>query len=227
MHGHNASARHRLFKISPSDSPQVLPAMSSLRPPKLILASSSEARRQLLYGAGLEFVCVAPAVDETEVKRHLAAISVSDLASALAHRKALAVSDRHADAIVIGADQTLEIDGAGLDKPTDKQAAREQLMKLRGRTHHLHSAVCCSRNAEVLWQHRSSAALTMRQFSDGELTRYMLQVGEKTTTSVGGYQIEGPAIQLFSQIEGDYFTILGLPLLPLLQFLRDEGVLSI
>lgn len=179
----------------------------------------------LLSSAGLDFDCEASAVDEAEVKARLSDLPLADVASELARCKALEVSHRLADAIVIGADQTLEFDGTGFDKPADAQAAREQLLKLRGRSHHLHSALCCSRNADILWQHRSTATLTMRSFSDAELAWYMEHAGEKLVQSVGGYQIEGPAIQLFSRIEGDYFTILGLPMLPLLQFLREQRIL--
>lgn len=198
--------------------------MPSHHRPKLILASTSPTRRMLLSGSGVAFSCEPPRIDESAAKANLAAVPLAELASELAAQKSLDVSARFPEAIVIGADQTLELDGAGFDKPSNIEAARRQLMQLRGRMHHLHAALCCSRNGKILWQHRSTASLTMRSFSSEELDRYLEQAGDKPLQSVGAYQIEGPAIGLFSAITGDYFTILGLPLLPLLQFLRDQGI---
>jgi septum formation protein len=151
---------------------------------------------------------------------------MAEIAIELARCKAQEVSQRYPEAVVIGADQTLELDGTGFDKPRNGEEAREQLLRLRGRVHNLHSALCCCRSADVVWQHRSMATLAMRRFSEDELTWYIKQAGDKLTQSVGGYQVEGPAIQLFSSIEGDYFTILGLPMLPLLEFLRGQGFLQ-
>lgn len=198
--------------------------MSALNPPSLILASTSSARRELLSNAGLQFECEASGVDETAAKAGLRGATIAGVAIELAALKSLAVSRRKPDALVIGADQTLEVAGVGLDKPASIDEARKQLMQLRGTTHQLHSALCCSRDGAILWQHSSSASLTMRAFSEAELQAYLTEMGPKLLHSVGAYQVEGPAIQLFSRIEGDYFTILGLPLLPLLDFLRRRGI---
>lgn len=200
--------------------------MSQASAPKLILASSSKARQALLSAAGVKFAAIKPDVDEAAVKARSTALSMQELASELAMQKSVAVSSRHDGVIVIGADQTLDLDGSGLDKPPNLQAARQQLLQLRGRTHHLHSAICCSRNGKPVWQHVGSAMLSIRHFSDAELAQYLGSAGDKVLHSVGAYQIEGPAIQLFDHIEGDYFTILGLPLLPLLNFLRQEQAIT-
>lgn len=196
--------------------------MSQAPAPELILASTSKARQALLSAAGASFTAIKPNVDEAAVKARSTALAMQELAAELAMQKSVDVSSRHKDSIVIGADQTLDLDGSGFDKPSSLDAARQQLLQLRGRTHHLHSAICCSRNGKPVWQHVSSAMLSMRHFSDAELADYLRLAGDKVLHSVGGYQIEGPAIQLFDHIEGDYFTILGLPLLPLLNFLRNE-----
>jgi septum formation protein len=127
---------------------------------------------------------------------------------------------------VIGADQVLELDGERLTKPADMEEARRQLLRLSGRTHQLHSAIACARGGGILWQHSETAHLTMRKFSPAFVGHYLAAIGAGALNSVGAYQLEGRGIQLFDKVDGDYFGILGLPLLPLLAFLRSEGVLE-
>lgn len=148
---------------------------------------------------------------------------IKALAQALARAKAQALSKPGDMTIVIGADQTLEHDGKLFDKPATLSQAESQLQSLRHATHQLHSAVACAQQGQIVWEDVSTANLTMRDFSDAELYRYLKLVGDKALTSVGAYQIEGPGLSLFDRIDGDYFTILGLPLLPLLAFLRQQG----
>lgn len=190
----------------------------------LVLASTSIARRALLSGVGLAHEVVAPAVDEAVEKARLGDIPADALAAALADLKALAGAGLRPGALVIGADQTLACDGVLLDKPVDLAEARTHLKRLRGRTHSLYAAICVARDDRVIWRHLTEARLTMRDFSDAFLDHYVALCGESLTTSVGAYRLEGPGPQLFERIEGDYFTILGLPLLPLLDFLRGAGV---
>lgn len=194
----------------------------------LILASASPTRERLLRQAGISFVVEPPEIDERAAERPLTetGASADDIATALAMTKAAVVSERFAADLVIGADQTLEIDGERLNKPADMGAARRQLLRLRGRTHELNTAVCCARAGEIVWQHMATARLTMRPFSPEFLGRYLALAGPRALDSVGAYQIEGHGIQLFDDIDGDYFAILGLPLMPLLAFLRAQGVLE-
>lgn len=191
-----------------------------------ILASGSATRRAILANAGLDFEVVPPEIDERAAEAPLAAAGASpeDIALALAIVKATDVSERRPADLVIGADQVLELDGERFSKPTDMEAARRQLLALSGRTHQLHSAVVCARGGEIVWQHGESASLTMRKLAPAEIGRYLAAVGSTALTSVGAYQIEGRGIRLFERIDGDHFTILGLPLLPLLGFLRTEGI---
>ena len=191
---------------------------------QLVLASTSIARRALLAGVGLEHEALAPGIDEAAAKARLGDIPGDALAAALADLKALACARLRPGALVIGADQTLACDGALFDKPVDMAEARAHLLRLRGRTHTLHAAISIARDDRVIWRHLTAAHLTMRPFSDAFLDHYMALCGETLTTSVGAYRLEGPGPQLFERIEGDYFTILGLPLLPLLDFLRGAGV---
>ena len=193
--------------------------------PPVVLASTSLSRRLLLEGAGIGVDLMAPDVDEAAVKQELTATDGASLATALADRKALAVSARRPGAVVIGGDQTLSCDGRLFDKPADVEAARGQLRMLRGRRHELQSAVSVARGGVVEWRHIDAARLTMRAFSDDFMERYVTVAGDGFTNSVGAYRLEGPGAQLFERVEGDYFTILGLPLLPLLEWLRDAGVL--
>ncbi len=196
----------------------------------LILASASQARTKMLADAGLMFDVQPADIDEAAIRSTFddgtSDTAPSDIAVILAQTKATTVSDRSAGAMVIGADQILVCDGELHSKPADKTAAREQLLRLRGKTHSLISAVACARNGQVEWYHEDTVHLTMRDFSNEFLGTYLAAVGDAVTTSVGAYQIEGPGVQLFSKVVGDYFTILGLPLLPLLHYLRTQNILQ-
>ncbi len=194
----------------------------------VVLASASLARAALLRAAGIPITIDAAAIDEAEVKAGLRAAGAEPVAIAetLAELKAQRVSRRHAGSLVIGADQILECDGVLFDKPADPAAARTQLLALRGRTHRLVSAVVLARDGQRIWHHVDRADLKMRDFSAGFLDRYLESAGAAALSSVGSYQLEGCGAQLFASIDGDYFTILGLPLLPLLDILREHGVLA-
>lgn len=196
--------------------------------PAVVLASASRTRAGMLERAGVAVTCDAAAVDEEEVKRSLRAdgAPVEAVAEALAGMKAHRVARRHPDALVIGADQMLECEGAWFDKPDGRAAARAQLLALRDRTHRLVSAAVVVRNGERLWHATAAATLRVRPFSDRFLDAYLDTVGDAVLHSVGAYQIEGMGVQLFSRVEGDVFTILGLPLLPMLGFLRAHGVVT-
>ncbi len=191
----------------------------------IILASASSARQAILRSAGLTAQSLPADIDERAAEAPLlqSGAGADDLAQALAMIKASHVSQQRPADLVIGADQTLEFEGERLTKPADMEAARRQLLKLAGKPHRLHSAVACCRGGAVIWQHMESVTLTMRPLTPQEIGRYLAKAGESALTSVGAYQIEGPGIQLFERIEGDYFAILGLPLLPLLAFLRAQG----
>lgn len=194
----------------------------------LVLASASPTRRRLLAGAGIAAEMRPAPIDERAAEMPLLAAGASphDIAVALAAAKALAASEAEPDALVIGADQTLDLGGERLTKPADMEAARLQLLRLSGRPHRLHSAVACARAGEIVWQHVESPTLTVRDLTPAAIGRYLAAVGEDALTSVGAYQLEGRGIQLFERIDGDFFAILGLPLLPLLAFLRAERVLE-
>lgn len=178
-----------------------------------------------MKGAGLEFVIDPADIDETALKLANADFAPDDIASYLAREKAMVVSKRHSGALVIGADQTMTCDGVSFDKPTDLGKAREHLKHLRGRAHTLHSAVCLVRNQKPVWSTRENAYLTMRDFDDEFLASYLAEAGETVLTSVGCYRLEGLGAHLFEKIDGDFFTILGLPLLPLLGYLREAEIL--
>ena len=195
-------------------------------PESLILASSSSARRAILAGAGLSFAIDPSGLDEDQLKEKLAAHPVEDVALALAEAKALRVGARRPGALVLGADQILDLDGRRLDKPADKPAAARQLRLLRGRPHRLVNGLVLARGEHVIWRHRESATLWMRDFSDAFLERYLAEAGPEVLESVGAYRLEGTGAQLFERIEGDFFAILGLPLLALLGALRREGFLE-
>ncbi|MBB5754106.1 Maf family protein [Prosthecomicrobium pneumaticum] len=192
----------------------------------LILASTSSARIALLRGAGLSFEAVGADVDERALEEPLLAAGATpaEVADALAQAKALAVSRRRPDALVIGGDQVLDLAGERFVKPDGRAGAKAQLARLSGRTHHLRSAVALARGGAISWRHLASASLTLRPLDGEALDRYLDRAGDAVTRSVGAYQLEGIGIQLFERIEGDYFTILGLPLLPLLAALRGEGL---
>jgi septum formation protein len=188
----------------------------------LILASRSPARNALLAGSGLRFAVSPAEIDERELetRERGKGSDASDIARALAAAKALAVAGSNPGATVIGADQVLSLDGQILHKPANMAAAADQLDRLRGRTHELLAGIALARNGQVLWSHLDAARLTMRQFPDPERDRILSLEGPEILGSVGAYRLEGPSIQLFERLEGDYFTILGLPLLPLLGALR-------
>lgn len=192
----------------------------------VILASKSPTRAALLTGAGIAFEAVSPGVDEDAVKAELLAATGTprDVAIALADRKALAVSSRR-PGLVIGADQTLEFERGLYDKVDTLAAAHARLRLLRGETHQLHAAVAVARDGAMIWRDLVSVTLTMRRFSDAFLQTYIETEGPLALGSVGCYRLEGPGAQLFERIEGDYFAILGLPLLSLLELLRREGAL--
>lgn len=193
----------------------------------LILASKSQARSQLLKNAGLDFTCQTAEIDERAAEKPLleAGAPPEDIASILAQAKALDVSSANPGCLIIGADQTLGCGNQRFNKPEDDAQARSQLLALAGKSHNLHSAVCCAKDGEILWETVSTATLTMRPLSPREIGHYMAQLGDAVRSSVGCYQLEGIGIQLFEKIEGDYFTILGLPILPLLAYLRaDHGL---
>jgi len=194
----------------------------------VVLASTSAARRAILKAAGVEFETQAPAVDEEAAKTSLAAegLTPRDMADALAEMKALKVSRRRGG-LVIGADQTLDLDGAFIDKAPTMLAARERLLALRGRRHKLHSAVVVALDGVVIWRQVETATLIMRSFSDVFLDQYLAAEGDGVLWCVGCYRLEGQGAQLFERIDGDYFSILGLPLLGLLDLLRRYGALTL
>jgi len=191
---------------------------------RLILASQSPTRAMLLKNAGIGFEAVSASVDERAVEAPLIASrrTPAEIALALAEAKAIAVSRADPAATVIGADQTLEAEGARWTKPGTIDEARRQLERLSGRSHALHVGVAAARDGEVVWHHRDTARMTMRKLSARFIESYLAQVGDRALASVGAYQIEDIGIQLFERIEGDFFSILGLPLLPLLNWLRAE-----
>ncbi|WP_298377880.1 Maf family protein [Azospirillum sp.] len=194
--------------------------------PTLVLASGSRTRALMLEKAGLRPILDKPLVDEEEVKLAGKAegVGADAVAEALAELKAQRVTRRHSGALVVGADQMLECEGVWFDKPSDRAAARAQLLALRGKTHQLVSCAVIVRDGERLWHKVDRARLTMRNFSESFLDGYLDAVGDEVLHSVGAYQLEGLGAQLFQRVEGDFFTILGLPLLPLLGFLRVHGV---
>ena len=194
----------------------------------LILASASRSRAELLRGAGLDFDVEPARLDEDELKAAMRAngAGASDVAEALAKAKACRTARARPGALVIGADQMLDCAGIWFDKPADLVEAAAHLRRLRDHTHELVTSVCIVQDDRPLWHHTARARLTMRPFSDDFITSYLDRVGPRACDSVGAYQLEGLGAQLFSRIEGDYFTILGLPLLPLLAFLREHGVVA-
>ncbi len=196
--------------------------------PPLVLASASAARAAMLTRGGVPFVKDASAVDEDEIKRAMRAegASADDLAVALAEMKARQVARRHPGALIVGSDQVLVCEDRWFDKPPDRAAARAQLLALRGKSHSLISAAVVLRDGDRLWHHIGRAQLTVRPFSESFLDGYLDAAGDAILGSVGAYQLEGLGAQLFSRVEGDYFTILGMPLLPLLDFLRNHGVVK-
>ena len=197
-------------------------------PDKIILASSSPFRKSLLANAGITFAAVKPDVDERAAEAPLkgSGATPEDVALVLAVAKAAEVSERNPRALVIGSDQTLSLGDEIFHKPADMEGARRHLLHLSGKTHQLTSAVALVRDGETLWSQVAVARLTMRKLEPAFIGRYLARVGEKALSSVGAYQIEGEGIQLFDNIEGDYFTIVGLPVLPLLAELRKLGAID-
>ncbi len=195
---------------------------------KLILASKSPFRSALLKNAGVEFSTASADIDERTVEAPLyeTGATPEEVAQVLAEAKALDVSEKNPGAVVIGCDQTLSLGDEIFHKPADMEAARRQLLKFSGKTHQLNSAVVLVKDGKTLWRHVSIARMTMRDLDPGFVGRYLGRVGDVALSSVGAYQVEGPGIQLFEKIEGDYFTIVGLPLLPLLAELRKEKLID-
>jgi septum formation protein len=188
----------------------------------LILASQSRARQTLLANAGINFEAVPAEIDERAVQQASNLSAPGDIAALLAREKSLSVSSRLTGRLVVGADQTLALGSRLFSKPAGRAQAAEQLSALAGRTHELHSGVAVARDGKILFADASSARMTMRRLGEAEIDAYLDEAGEAVTSSVGAYQLEGLGVHLFERIEGDHFTILGLPLLQLLAFLRSE-----
>jgi septum formation protein len=193
----------------------------------LILASQSRARKMLLANAGISFEAVPADIDERALQTDSGLSSPGEIAGLLAREKALFVSAKNPGRYVVGADQTLALGTRLFSKPAGRAQAADQLRLLAGDTHELHAAVAVARDRKIMFSDVSIARMTMRRLHESEIESYLDQAGEAVTTSVGAYQLEGLGVHLFHRIEGDHFTILGLPLLPLLAFLRGEGLLSV
>jgi len=192
----------------------------------LVLASKSCSRAAILTGAGVAFETVDSGVDEAAAKDRLLGATPCEVAEHLAKAKAIAVSVARPDALVIGADQTLDLDGQLYDKAADLAEARARLLQLRGREHRLHGGLVAAQGGAVVWRATETSRLWMRRFSDAFLDGYLARGGDALLGSVGCYLLEGEGAQLFERIEGDYFAILGLPLLPLLAFLRSQSAVA-
>jgi len=194
----------------------------------IVLASTSAIRRAVLTGAGIPFEAVSPGVDETTIKDSLLAEGASprDVADALAEAKAIKVSLKR-PGLVIGADQTLDLEGRLFDKADSVEEARARLQELRGKTHRLHCGMVVARDGQPIWREVVTTTLRMRPFSDDYLDAYLERNAPGVLSSVGCYQLEGEGVQLFDRIEGDYFAILGLSLIPLLDLLRRHGAVPL
>ena len=193
----------------------------------LILASQSGARKMLLANAGISFEAVPADIDERSVQQNSGLSAPGEIAGLLAREKACFVSSKNPGRYVVGADQTLALGNRLFSKPAGRAQAADQLRLLAGGTHKLHSAVVVARDGKMMFSDVSVARMTMRRLAEKEIEAYLDQAGHAVTTSVGAYQLEGLGVHLFDRIEGDHFTILGLPLLPLLAFLRGEGLLNV
>jgi septum formation protein len=193
----------------------------------LILASQSRARQMLLTHAGIGSEAVPADIDERAVQQASGLTTSGEIAALLAREKALWVSSRQPGKYVVGADQTLALGKRLFSKPARRAQAAEQLRALAGRAHELHSAVAVARDGKILFGNVAIARMTMRALDEAEIAAYLDAAGEAVTSSVGAYQLEGLGVHLFERIEGDHFTILGLPLLPLLAFLRSEQLLGV
>jgi septum formation protein len=191
----------------------------------LVLASQSAVRRAVLEGAGIPLEVVPADIDERGIAARAGIDDPGEIATLLAREKARAIAARMPGRLVLGADQTLALGARAFSKPADLAAAREQLKALRGATHALHAAIALARDGVIVFEHRAVALLTMRDFSDDFLDSYLAVAGLAVITSVGAYQVERTGIQLFERIDGDHFTIMGLPLLPLLDALRQQKFL--
>ena len=196
---------------------------------EIVLASASRARREMLAAAGVPFTVDPADLDELALRNALLAekksVAPAHIAEALARAKAEDVSGRHGDSLVVAGDQVLAFGPELLTKAKDQAAARATLLKLRGREHELHSAVAFAEDGHVIWSRVETARLFMRDFSDAFLDDYLVRAGDRICQSVGAYELEGLGVQLFERLEGDYFTVLGLPLLPVLEELRARGVI--
>ena len=193
----------------------------------LVLASQSKARQSLLANAGIEFESDPAEIDERAIQESSGLSAPGEVAGLLAREKARAVSGRRHEHYVVGADQTLALGTRIFNKPAGRAQAADQLRALSGRCHELHSAIAVARDGKLLFEHVSVARMTLRSLSEAEIDSYLEEAGSAVTSSVGAYQLEGLGVHLFERIEGDHFTILGLPLLPLLVFLRREHLLGI
>lgn len=195
---------------------------------QIILASGSQIRAQMLRDAGVDFTVQIPRVDEQTILQSLLAEGAKpgDIADTLAEYKARRIADRNPSALVIAADQVLTCNGIVYSKPNSMAEARDHLNGLKGQGHQLLSAVVVYENAKPVWRHIGRAQLTMRDFSDTFLEDYLAKSGESILSSVGCYQLENTGVTLFSRVQGDYFTILGLPLLDVLAFLRTRGAIA-
>jgi septum formation protein len=193
----------------------------------LILASQSRARQTLLANAGISFVAIPADIDERSVQNNSGLTAPGEIAGLLAREKACFVSSKNPGRHVVGADQTLALGDRLFSKPAGRAQAADQLRLLAGHTHELHSAVAVARDGKIVFSDVSVARMAMRCLGESEIGAYLDQAGQAVTTSVGAYQLEGLGVHLFEHIEGDHFTILGLPLLPLLAFMRGEGLLNV
>jgi septum formation protein len=195
---------------------------------RIILASGSRFRKAMLEAAGVDIDVIPATIDERAVEKTLAGTGASpeDVAQVLAEAKAIDVSEKNPGRLVLGCDQTLSLGDDLFHKPADMEEARRTLLKLSGRTHQLNSAAVLARNGETLWREVGIARMTMRRLEPAFIGRHLARVGPMALNSVGAYQIEGEGVQLFDKIEGDHFTIVGLPLLPLLKELRDLGAID-
>lgn len=200
-------------------------------PFRIVLASASRARQAMLQAAGIDFEVIPACINEdairSAIESEVAGADVNDVAGVLAEEKAISVSSLHKDALVIGSDQVLGLGKRIFSKAASHEEARLALQQLRGRQHELISAVTLAQNGEVLWSASESAQLTMRDFTDKFLGSYLEHAGNSILNSVGCYELEGLGVQLFEKIEGDYFTVLGMPLLPLLSELRRRGAIAV
>jgi septum formation protein len=193
----------------------------------LILATQSRARQMLLANAGIDFEAVPADIDERGIQQSSGLTSPGDIAALLSREKARSVSSRHSGQFVVGADQTLALGRRLFSKPAGRMEAARQLRALAGNRHELHSAAAVARDGNILFETVSVAGMTMRRLTEAEIEAYLNAAGEAVTSTVGAYQLEGLGVHLFERIEGDHFTILGLPLLPLLAFLRSERLLAV